>query len=111
MFTTVSHTASRAILGTVGTMIFAGACLFGATAPAAAAESKPRVAHVGYKDLDTGSEAGRKALSQRIKAAARNVCYAAAVDAETKLAEADCKRNAIAAARAQMVSRTVMASN
>jgi len=97
MFAT-STTAFRTVVGGFGTLIFAGVCLFGATAPAVAAEA-PRVAHVSYGDLNLASDEGRSALDSRIKSAARAVCLEGGRDVRSLTEEARCIRNAIEAAQ------------
>jgi UrcA family protein len=91
-------TAFRTVAGTVGTLIFAGACLFGATAPAAAAEA-PRTVRVLYTDLNLGSDRGRATLDARIRHAARSACFDGARDVRSKTEEARCYQQAIKSAQ------------
>lgn len=97
MFAT-STTAFRTVAGSLGTLIFAGVCLFGATAPAVAAEA-PRVAHVSYGDLNLASDQGRSTLDSRIKSAARTVCFEGGRDVRSLTKEAQCVRKAVEAAQ------------
>lgn len=90
--------AFRTIASTVGTLIFAGACMFGATAPAVAAES-PRTARVSYTDLNLASDKGRAMLDSRIRLAARSVCFDAARDVRSMTEASRCYRTAIKSAQ------------
>ncbi|GGE09724.1 hypothetical protein GCM10011529_15090 [Polymorphobacter glacialis] len=99
-FTTVSHTALRTIAGTLGTVIFAGACLFGATAPAAAAET-PRTTYVTISDLNLGNAVDRSRLAYRVNHAARQVCWNGSDDVRSRNEEARCVDSARAGALAQ----------
>ncbi|OSZ72197.1 hypothetical protein CAP39_02215 [Sphingomonas sp. IBVSS1] len=71
---------SRNVVGAAGTLLFAGLCIAGATAPANAQIAYSvnadghRVAHVSYADLDLASKAGRASLEYRLRTAAREVC-------------------------------------
>jgi UrcA family protein len=91
-------TALRTVAGTVGTLIFAGACLFGATAPAVAAEAPAAVA-VSYTDLNLASEKGRAALDTRIRQAARSVCFSGTRDLRSRTEEVRCYQNAVKSAQ------------
>lgn len=91
-------TAFRTVAGTVGTLIFAGACLFGATAPAAATEA-PRTVRVYYSDLNLASEKGRATLEARIRQAARSVCFTGARDLLSKTDETHCYHQAVKSAQ------------
>jgi UrcA family protein len=97
MFATNSI-ALRTLAGTVGTIIFAGACLFGATAPAVAAEA-PRTAKVSYTDLNLASDKGRAVLDARIRQAARSVCFEGGQDLRSKTEESRCLHEAIKSAQ------------
>jgi len=97
MFTTTSHDFQRAVLGTVGTVLFAGLCLSGAMAPAHAAEA-PAAQTVSYADLNLANAAGRATFDQRVKAAAEAVCSTGLDTVAARTAEAHCVRDAIAAA-------------
>jgi UrcA family protein len=72
--------ASRSFVGAAATLLFAGLCIAGAPAQAAAHTSLSvngdgqRVAIVSHADLDLGSKAGRDTLDARIRTAARKVC-------------------------------------
>jgi UrcA family protein len=99
MFTTASTTVQRTVIGSIGTLLFAGICLAGAAAPAFAAEA-PRVQTVSYADLNLANAAGREALDQRIKAAAESVCSTGRDEAAAKVAESRCVRDAITTATA-----------
>jgi UrcA family protein len=71
---------TRSLVGTAGTLLLAGLCIAGATAPAAAHTTLDvngqgqQVAVISYADLDLGSPDGRAALEGRIRVAARKVC-------------------------------------
>lgn len=71
---------TRSLVGTAGTLLLAGLCIAGATAPAAAHTTLDvngkgeRIATVSYADLDLGSADGRATLDGRIRVAARQVC-------------------------------------
>ena len=95
---TVSTSAFRNVLGTVGTVVCAGICLLAATAPAQAAEA-PRATTVSYVDLNPGNDQGRNTLDARIKAAARSVCANGGGDVRARTDEARCVREAIAQAK------------
>ena len=102
MFTT-NAIALRTVAGTIGTVIFAGACLFGATAPAVAAEA-PRVSLVHYSDLNLASTQGRKTLDGRITSAARSVCSTGSNDLRSAIEENRCIKNAVEAAQPRKVA-------
>ncbi len=104
MFTISNQNSFRFFAGAVGTMIAAGACLFGAAGPAyaAAVDTAPRSQNVVYGDLNLGKTAGRAVLDSRIKAAARAVCAAGGDDIRSRSDEARCMRAAIAGARSQL---------
>lgn len=91
-------TALRTVACTVGTLIFAGACLFGATAPAMASEA-PRAAKVSYTDLNLASDKGRAILDARIRQAARSVCFDGARDVRSRTEEVRCYQNAVKSAQ------------
>lgn len=94
MFAT--NTLNRNIAGTIGTLFFAGLCLAAAAAPAAAATGEtPRSAVVSYADLDLASQAGKKTLENRVRAAARTVCETGSQDAWSRSAKTECFRDAI----------------
>ena len=75
---------SRTFAGLAGTLLFAGLCIGGATAPAQAKTALPiiygvnadgqRTAQVGYADINLGSKQGRAQLETRLRLAARAVC-------------------------------------
>jgi UrcA family protein len=96
---------ARNLAGTAATMLFAGLCIAGATAPAAAETrfgQNPegvRVASVSYADLDLGTVAGRTALEGRIRIAARTVCAKTAYDAFAVGDERACVNQAVKAGR------------
>jgi UrcA family protein len=104
MFTINNDTSFRFFAGAVGTLIAAGACLFGAAGPAYAgtADAAPRTQNVVYGDLNLGKTAGRVQLDSRIKAAARQVCVSGGDDIRSRSDEARCIRAAIAGARSQL---------
>lgn len=91
-------TALRTVAGTVGTLIFAGACLFGATAPAVAAEPS-RTVSVSYSDLNLASDKGRAVLDARIRQAARSVCYDGARDVRSITEQSRCYHDAVKSAQ------------
>jgi len=100
MFTT-SFATARTAIATVGTLFFAGVCLIGATAPAAA---QP-VAHtktVSYGDLNLASASGRKVLDSRINRAARSLCFDGEKGVASKMAADRCIKAAKADAKAQI---------
>jgi UrcA family protein len=103
MFANLNETALRAVVGTFGTVICAGVCLLGATAPANAAEA-PRAKIVSYSDLNLGSAQGRTALDMRIKNAAQAVCATGLNDVQGRTTEARCIRDAVNGAQAKRVA-------
>lgn len=105
MFSTVSRT----VIGTIGTALFAGTCLFAATAPAAAQDA-PRAKTVAYSDLNLSSSEGRQALDRRIKQAARSVCFNGSGDLAARSAEARCVRVAVEGAVAKVALATAAAN-
>lgn len=105
MFAVISQTVSRAIIGTVGTTLCAGLCLFAAAAPAAAANADaPRAITVGYSDLNLSTTQGRTALSFRVHSAARSVCTTGSNDIASLAAETRCVRNAVKGAQSKMIA-------
>ncbi|MBC7519736.1 MAG: UrcA family protein [Sandarakinorhabdus sp.] len=106
MFTN-STSAFRTVLGAFGTVICAGACLIGATAPAAAAPmpvDASQTAVVSYADLNLASDHGRNALDARIRFAARNVCETGARDVASMAQASRCVRAAVEAAQPTKVT-------
>lgn len=99
--TSFNDTIVRAAVGVCGTVIFAGICLLGATAPAQASEA-PRATMVSYGDLNLSNARGRDALELRIRQAARSVCETAGENAAARVEEAQCVRAAIQAAQARL---------
>jgi UrcA family protein len=97
--------ALRTVAGTIGTIIFAGACLFGATAPAVAAEA-PRTVKVGYSDLNLASDRGRAVLDARIRQAAHTVCFEGGRDVRSMSEEARCRQMAIKSAQPSKLATT-----
>lgn len=76
---------SRNLAGAAGTLLLAGLCIAGATAPAQARTNPvtygvnavgERTAMVSFADLNLSSPKGRAALENRIRNAARTVCSA-----------------------------------
>jgi UrcA family protein len=104
MFTT-NAIALRTVAGTVGTIIFAGACLFGATAPAVATEV-PQTVAVSFTDLNLASESGRAVLDARIRQAARTVCFSGGRDVRSMTAEARCRHEAVKSAQPSKLAAT-----
>lgn len=111
MFTTAQPSFVRTIVATLGTAVFAGICLFGATAPAAAAPVDARVASIAYSDLNLASASGRKALDNRIARTAETVCVAGSRDLMLRAAEKDCVANVIATAHARVQTAASVGSN
>ena len=108
MFATANQSVSRTLIGTIGTALFAGACLLAATAPAVAQDA-PRARTVSYSDLNLSSAQGREALTLRIKQAARTVCDTGLDDVSARTEEARCIRAAIDGAKAKMAVTTAAA--
>ena len=112
MFASFSHAAVRTVLGTAGTLVFAGACLFGATAPAAAAtpHGEIRVAAVTFADLNLSSTSGRAVLERRIRTASRDVCKVDGRELRDRSAETQCYDTARKVALAQAFANTMVAA-
>ncbi|WP_310496358.1 UrcA family protein [Sandarakinorhabdus sp.] len=94
MFALSTSILNRNVIGTVGTVFFAGLCLAAAAAPAAASETH-RTAVVSYSDLDLASQAGQKTLERRVRTAAKEVCETGSQDAWSRAAKADCFRTTV----------------
>jgi UrcA family protein len=109
MFTT-SFATARTAIAAVGTLFFAGVCLIGATAPAAAAEPVGRTKMVSYDDLNLASASGRKVLDARINRAAHNVCFNGGNDVASLVAADRCIDAAKADAKAQVYPVTAGAT-
>lgn len=96
-------TFSRSLVGAVGTLLFAGICIGGATAPATAStvhgvnEQGQRTMAVSYADLDLGSPSGRARLDTRIRDAARKVCANGAANPIETAYEYQCIAQAVKA--------------
>ena len=96
---------SRNVVGVAGTLLFAGLCIGGATAPAIAQiaysvnAGGQRVAYVAYKDLDLASQAGRATLNGRLRTASRHVCQGDAVQPWRSIEETKCFHAAFNASR------------
>lgn len=110
MFTTANASFARTFIATLGTAVFAGICLFGATAPATAAPVDTQSFTISYKDLNLASNAGRKELDNRISFAARKVCGAGARELAKRAAEKDCISTAKADANARVFQVTASVS-
>ncbi len=95
MFTTARPTLLRSVVGAFGTVIFAGICLAGATAPAAAAEVGARTTLVSYSDLNLANAKARSTLDARIRSAAHKVCNNGGGDLRARADEARCIATAI----------------
>lgn len=108
MFTTAPTSFKTTAVAALGTALFAGACLFGATAPAAAAPA-PQAVRISYTDLNIASTSGRKALDIRIVHAARTVCENGGNDVRSLDAESRCINKATRDARSKVYS--ISASN
>ena len=102
MFTTVPD-FSRTAIAALGTVFFAGVCLIGATAPAAAAEPGARTATVAYGDLDLAKSSGRHTLDARIHQAAQSVCFNGGRDLVSQHDYSRCIRAAVAEARSKAI--------
>lgn len=111
MFAT-STSFFRSAAGAFGTLILAGLCVAGATAPAQANEARYTVRSevVRTQDLNLASAAGRDTLSSRIETAAERVCATQASDIASRADHNRCLRDAVATARAQ-ISTVTAASN
>ncbi|WP_164158003.1 UrcA family protein [Sandarakinorhabdus rubra] len=101
-----AHPLSRSLAGVAGTLLLAGLCIAGATAPAAATpvtsqarisqnEHGERVALVPHADLDLGSKEGREKLEARIRIAARKVCENSGVEPWSAFQEGRCVQEAV----------------
>ena len=108
MFNTAPDFARTAIAA-IGTLVFAGACLMGATAPAAAAEPLARTVTVSYDDLNLANPNGRHTLNARINNAARAACFDGSPDVASKIAYSRCVKSAVASAHSQAYSVTASA--
>jgi UrcA family protein len=97
-------TVTRATFGTLGTLLFAGICLAGATVPARANElgSSARTEVVRTGDLNLASPAGRDTLAGRIQAAAERVCAARPSDIAARMEQNRCLREAVGAANSRL---------
>lgn len=109
MFTTASSSIRTNVIAAIGTALFAGICLFGATAPAAAQDA-PQVKTVSYTDLNVASASGRHTLDRRIVQAARSVCESGGNDVRSLNAEARCTDKAVSDARSQIYSLSASAN-
>lgn len=96
---------TRNLVGAAGTLVFAGLCIAGATAPANAQivysvnETGHRVAQVSYADLDLGTKADRSRLENRLRTAARAVCHGSANDPWAVAEEYKCFTETLKATR------------
>ncbi|MBC7504888.1 MAG: UrcA family protein, partial [Sandarakinorhabdus sp.] len=104
-----SSSFGTTFVAAIATTLFAGACLFGATGPAAAA-SAPQAITVSYTDLNVASTSGHKALDTRIVRAARSVCANGGRDVRSLTAEARCIDDAVATARSKVYPSTASAN-
>ncbi len=93
MFATAS--IARTLVGTAGAALFAATCLVGAVAPAQAQDAV-RTQTVRFDDLNLSNDAGRAALEQRIRAAAKSVCSVAGDDVASRNSVAKCTKVAVA---------------
>ncbi|KAB7647885.1 UrcA family protein [Polymorphobacter fuscus] len=110
MFTTAPTAFGRTFVATLGTALFAGVCLFGATAPAAAAPADAHARTIAYGDLNLASDSGRKTLDARIRQAARAVCETGGNDVRSLDAESRCIHVAIGEARAKVYTASASAN-
>lgn len=96
---------SRNLAGAAGTLLFAGLCIAGATAPANAQiaygvnDSGHRVAYVSYKDLNLASPEGRAALNGRLRIASKHVCQGNGAERWEASEEYKCYHETLAATR------------
>ncbi len=107
MFTTANDTVARTLVGTVGTVLFAGVCLLAATAPAAAAPvaaNAVRAQIVSYSDLNLSSPQARSTFDGRVRQAAHAVCENGNADLGARNEAARCVRNAINNAAAKKIA-------
>ena len=103
MFTTAPASIARTLVVASATAVFAGICLFGATAPAAASPAADTASvAIAYGDLDLDHRAGRRALDTRIVRTARSICYNGSRDLTMHRAYTDCVKSAVTAARNQI---------
>ena len=103
MFTTASASIARTLVAASATALFAGICLFGATAPATASPAADTTSvAIAYGDLDLEHRAGRKALDTRIVQTAKSICYNGGRDHAMRQAYAVCVNSAVTAARNQI---------
>lgn len=109
MFTTAPASFTQTLVATFATAVFAGACLFGAAAPAAAAQADLRVIEVSYGQYDLTHGAGRAALDTRIVQAARSICYSGSRELAARTAYKACVKVAVADARSQVYTITASA--
>jgi len=110
MFKASNEIVSRAVIGTFGTMVCAGLCLFGAAAPAVAAtDDVPRARIVSYGDLNLSNPQGRETLDRRIRRAAEGVCATGMDDLRARTAEHQCVRAAVDGAAARMIASGIAA--
>jgi UrcA family protein len=102
---------SRSLAGAAGTLLFAGLCIAGATAPAQAQQAKQpisytlndkgeRVAMISYRDINLASPEGRRRLENRVRTAARAVCHYNGQDPFATAAANRCYHNTMEATRA-----------
>lgn len=114
MFASASN-FSRTFSAAAGTLLFAGLCIAGATAPASAHTTLglnaagERVATVSHADLDLGSKAGRAVLETRIRAAARKVCANGAPDPANTAREYQCIAQAMKAGQNATIAAVLAA--
>ncbi len=102
MFAFAQSTATRAILGLVGTTIGAALCLGAAAGPASAQTGQsfdaPRSAKVAIGDLNLGNADDHKRLDTRLRAAARSVCATGGDTVAARTQESQCIRATLKAA-------------
>ncbi|WP_353215960.1 UrcA family protein [Sandarakinorhabdus sp.] len=96
---------SQTLAGAAGTLLFAGLCIAGATAPAQAdtvygvSATGHRVAHVAYADLNLASESGRALLENRLRMASKQVCRGTAFDHRANAEERRCFKETLHSTR------------
>ena len=87
------------------------ALLFCVPASAATPDMLTRQAHVSYSDLDLSIPADRATLQHRIHQAASTVCAVEQDDVASRIASAQCHRQAVADATSRMDTILAAAEN
>ena len=111
MFTTAPASIVRTLVAASATALFAGICLFGATAPAAASPAADTASvAIAYGDLDLDNRAGRRALDTRIVQTAKSICYNGGREYAMRQAYAECVKTAVNSARNQIAPSVASAN-